>query len=347
MSGRLFVEARWRGQHGIGRFSAEVLSRLQADHGLLTGSRNPAGPADPLYLSWRLAKLRAAKQDLFFSPGFNAPFTARCRSLLTVHDLIHLDVGEERSAAKAAYYQYVVRPAVRRCGYALTVSRYSAARLAQWAGLPLERITVVGNGVSSAFTADGPRCERPRPYFLYVGNRKPHKNLGRLLEAFRHVDAEADLLLSGHMDEPLRRRLRHLGLEGRVYCADALEDEGLAKLYRGAAALVIPSLYEGFGMPALEAMACGCAVIAADATSLPEITGDAALLVDPRDIAALAAAMDGLLSDASQRALLSERGLARASEFSWERVVKRVDEAIGRASGHSERCAAGDFKDRA
>lgn len=326
---RLFVDGRWRGQHGIGRFATELIRRIARPHRLLRSGGNPASPLDPLRLSAELMQARASRRDLLFSPGFNAPLAGPCRALLTVHDLIHLHVPEERSALKSLYYERVVRPAIRRCGWALTVSAYSAAQLADWSGLPLERVAVLGNGVADAFSADGPRHMAPRPYFFYVGNRKPHKNVGRLLQAFAELRGEGvELMLSGHPEPDIQRQLHKLGLTGHVQFAGALDDLELAARYRAAVALVIPSLYEGFGMPALEAMACACPVIAANVTSLPEVVGEAALRVDPQDTGALVQAMRTLLLDTQQRARLSGQGLVQARHFTWDEVAQRLERVL-------------------
>ena len=171
------------------------------------------------------------------------------------------------------------------------------------------------------------------PFVLYAGNIKPHKNLERLIESFhmlrRHGFDEVKLLIIG--DEiskyaTLRRAVHRYKLHKHVRFFGFVSDQTLAALYRMAEVFVFPSLYEGFGLPPLEAMASGTPVITSNVSSLPEVVGDAALLIDPYEPGAIADAMHRVLSDATLRASLRERGLARVREFSWERSIGRLRE---------------------
>jgi glycosyltransferase involved in cell wall biosynthesis len=178
------------------------------------------------------------------------------------------------------------------------------------------------------------RYQLNAPFVLYAGNIKPHKNLERLIEAFhllRHEEhfKHVQLLIIG--DEiskyaSLRRAVHRHKLHKHVRFFGFVPDQTLAALYRLAAVFVFPSLYEGFGLPPLEAMASGTPVITSNVSSLPEVVGDAALMIDPHDPAAIADAMRRVLDDEGLRADLKKRGLARAREFSWERSIRRVRE---------------------
>lgn len=322
---RIF-DCRWLGCHGIGRFASELRSRLSGFAPLTLRGR-PQAPLDPWLLGHHLDQVRA---DFFFSPGFNAPARTCCPFAFCVHDLNHLAVRESSSAPKRLYYATVIRPAIRRAAVVCTVSEFSRSTISEWARVPPGRIVNVSNGVSAAFTPYGHAARFSRPYYLYVGNHKPHKNFERLLRAFAACGLQRDFLLisTGAPSLALQTVIAKLRLMATVRFTGCVTDEELAALYRGAAALVLPSLYEGFGLPVLEAMSCGTAVIASTAAALPEVAGDAALLVDPLSIDAIASALVRLASDDALREELRARGLKRATRFSWDRTARRVELAL-------------------
>ncbi len=250
----------------------------------------------------------------------------------TVHDLLPLLYPSEYPRQQYYFRHYV--PAVLRHSRAVIVISESTRRdVLRLYGLPPEKVHGVFSGYDARrFHPDGPAVPHAsgEPYALYVGNVLPHKNLGRLVEAFAAAAARGPgrLVLCGggrarHV-EPLRARIAALGLGGRVeWRAYATPDE-LPALYRGARMLLLPSLYEGFGLTALEAMACGTAVVASNTSSIPEVVGDAALLVDPLDTGALADAIARLFADDRLAKELGARGPARARLFSWERTGRAI-----------------------
>ncbi len=326
-------DARWIGRHGIGRFAREVLSRLPA-HRQLTGGPKPLSPADPIWLS--ICTL-AGPHAVFFSPGFNPPPLRRAPFVFTIHDLIHIESAEEASAAKRFYYEFVLKPACRRAHRILTVSEYSRSRIVKWSDVPEDLVVNVGNGVGAPFVVNGPRYSPGFSYVLYAGNARPHKNLPRLFAAFRHLARpELRLVLAGCSRSAVFPMLEHAGISDHVDVIPSPTDDELAALYRGASLAVVPSLSEGFGLTALEAMACGVPVVASKAASIPEVTGDAALLVNPLDPRGIAQAMDWLLTQPGVRQSIVARGIERAREFSWTRVADKVravlDDAIEKAT---------------
>lgn len=320
-------DSRWEGPHGIGRFSAELLRRLDGFQRVDLPGR-PSDAVDP----WRLgAYLRRLRPGMFFSPGYNAPIRADCPFFFCLHDLNHLNPGEPRSAAKRAYYRFIVRPAVSRARRVLTVSEFSRREICAWAATDPDRVVNVGNGVSETFRDQGTVFNAgDRPYFLHVGGCRPHKNLARVLLAWstRPALRECRLICLGEPTEAIRRSIVRLGLEGRVEFVGSVPDERLAELYRGAAGLIFVSLYEGFGLPIAEAMACGCPVVTSSVASMPEVAGGAAILADPRDVCAIAAQCERLAQDADLRKSLRARGIARARAFRWDDVAARVRQAI-------------------
>ncbi len=322
-------DSRWIGEHGIGRFAQEIRRRLPPVTHDITG-HDPVSAKGLLELELKAMLLGLAqKQQIFFSPSYTPPVTWRGPMVFTIHDLIHLDVVEEQSRFKTLYYRYVVRPAVLRAHRVLTVSEYSRQRILQWSGVAPEKVVVVGNGVDPAFSPDGPKYMPGFPYMFYVRNGKPHKNVARLLEAFAQMDVPGvRLLLSGKADNDIRHLALHLGIDDRVVFSGRIPEEDLPSYYRGAAVVTMPSLYEGFGLPALEGMACGVPVVVSNTTSLPEVVGDAGLLVDPCDPGSIAAGLTRALTDESLRSTLRERGLERAQLFNWDDVAARVRQEL-------------------
>jgi len=304
----IHYDPRWSGPHGIGRFSDEVTARLPGAQPLRIGARR-LSLLDPLATTIAVSGLRSG---VYFTPGFNPPLRSPVPFVFCIHDLIHLRFAGESSALRRAYYGLVVGPAARRAARVLTVSEYSRREILEWTGLSSERVEVVGNGVSSAFRPDGPRHQPGYPYFLHVGRRALHKNVDRLVAA--HAASRC-------------------GRDVRLLFTEQLDDAQLAAHYRGAVALVFPSLYEGFGLPVVEAMACGTPVLTSNLTALPETVGEGnALFVDPLSVEAITAGLDRLADDAALRADLRQRGLTRAAAFSWDRVAEKVGNAL-RAAG--------------
>lgn len=321
----ILADARWTGDHGIGRFSREVLSRLGAFAAV--GGRWPF--LNPLDSVWLSILARRRKPAVYFTPGFNPPLHAPCPVVFVIHDLIHLHLPAESSPAKRLYYKVVVKRAARRAAFVLTVSEFSKAEIVEWAGIPADQVRVVGNGVSEAFSTEGPRREAERPYLLFVGNRKPHKNLPRVLEALARSSLApgVDLYLSGDADRETLGQVERLRLGPFVRFTGSVTDAELAAFYRGALGLVAPSLYEGFGLPAIEAAACGCPVIASKGGAQAEVLGEAALLADAECVEEISAAMRSL-TDPVVRARLIALGCRRAALFSWDRTGAAVAAAL-------------------
>jgi glycosyltransferase involved in cell wall biosynthesis len=324
---KLFFDARWIGDHGIGRFAREVRARLP-DVCDLSAAASPSSPFDTAYLAMCLRALPS--NAFFYSPGYSAPLATRVPFVFTIHDLAHIDFPGSRTALKAFYYERIMKPACRRARAVLTVSEYSKARIRDWSGVNPARIINVGNGVARSFCTSGNTYAHPRPYVLCVGNRKPHKNELRMLRAFAAVAHRVphDLLFSGLRSGDLSHEIGALHLEDRVAFVGHVSDQQMACLYRGASALLFASLYEGFGLPVIEAMSCGTPVIVSNVCALPEVAADAALLVDPRSVEEIAAALARLLSDSSLSQTLIRRGVANARRYTWERTGSAVLQAI-------------------
>jgi glycosyltransferase involved in cell wall biosynthesis len=288
--------------------------------------------------------LRREKIDLFHAPHYVLPPLTPCRSVVTIHDCIHLRFPQYLPNRLAyAYAWSSMWMATHRANRVLTVSEASKRDILHYFHIPERKIEVIYNAIDDRLgeTPTPDEIERVReryqlnaPYVLYAGNIKPHKNLERLIEAFHTLRQDTDLahvklLIIG--DEiskyaTLRRAVHRYKLHKYVRFFGFVPDKTLAVLYRLARVFVFPSLYEGFGFPPLEAMASGAPVITSNVSSLPEVVGDAALLIDPLDSGAIAQAIRRVLLDSDLREDLRQRGLRRVKEFSWERSVRRVRE---------------------
>ena len=315
-------DSRWVGPHGIGRFAAEMQRRIEFTD-FVRGRITPSHPADTVVMSLRLL---GRPGRWLYSPGFNAPLFGLRRYVLTVHDLNHIDIPGQ-GLLKRLYYQLILKRACRRAARVLTVSEFSRSRIVDWAGVPEGQVVNVGNGVGAAFTRTGPHFNPGYRYFLCVSNRKPHKNEERMLRAFAEaaIDPAIRLLVSGQASGDQLRQIKQLGLGKRVVFMGSLADDELAARYRGAIGLLFVSLYEGFGLPIVEAMSCGTPVITSRVASMPEIAGDAALLVDPESVEGIALAIAEIADDRGGIATrLSRLGLERARRFDWEKVADAV-----------------------
>jgi glycosyltransferase involved in cell wall biosynthesis len=318
----IYYDPRWQGSNGIARFSSAVMARLSATALPITG--NPAGSLDCLKLSFAL--FRVPPGSVFFSPGYNSPLFSPVPFVLTVHDLNHIDRPENSSISKRLYYSLVLKSACHRAASVLTVSEFSRKRILEWSGLAAERVVNVGNGVDRDFGSSVEPHTPGYPYFLCVGNRKLHKNELRVIDAFHaaHLSPEVRLMFTGNATPEFIARIAGKDLTDRVVFAGAIPERRLPGYYAGALALVFPSLYEGFGLPVLEAMACGIPVITSNTTALPEVAGDAALLVDPESVEEIAAALKRVVNDSSLREELGRKGCQRAADFTWESTAAKI-----------------------
>ena len=368
---RVAIDARKLHDFGIGTYTRNLLRHLaridrdteyvllchQPDLGigaqLGTNFRTVLEPSpnysirEQIHLPWLLHRERP---DVFHAPHYVMPPAVSCRSLVTIHDCIHLAFPQYLpSRAAYVYARASMWSAAHRSRRILTVSEASKRDIIRFLNVPPEKIVVVYNAIDERFRVTPSeeaiarvreRYQLDHRFVLYVGNIKPHKNLVRLIEAFDRLRKcgfdELTLLIIG--DEisklpSLRRAVHSHKLHKHVRFLGHLPDDTLAILYRLAAVFVFPSLSEGFGLPPIEAMACGAPVVTSNVSSLPEVTGGAAVLVDPYDIESIADGIARVLSDPVLREELRVKGIARALEFSWERSVSRTREIYQEVAG--------------
>jgi glycosyltransferase involved in cell wall biosynthesis len=282
-----------------------------------------------------LAEARAA---LFHSPYIALPLLARVPLVMTIHDLIveHFPEYMPRPWLRRSYRALTRLSAWRAAGI-LTVSEFTRRDIEAHYRVNRAKVSVTGDGVDSTFrrVADPTllatvrnRYRLPQRFVLSVGVGRPHKNLEALVDAFALLDKSLApaLVMAGESDprfqDRVAARVAAHGLADRVVRPGPIREADLPAVYSLAEVLVFPSLVEGFGLPALEAMACGTPVLASTAASIPEVVGDAALTFDPRDSAKLAALLEQVLQDSALRADLARLGCARARNFSWDRVAR-------------------------
>ena len=322
----IYADQRWIGHHGIGRFARHVLAGLE--YRPIPLSSNPAGPLDSWYLARALNDL--GPSDLFFSPSYNTPFFCRSPFVFTIHDLSHIYCSEIGSPAKRLYYATIMKRACRHAARILTVSEFTRTQIIDWSGEPPKKILNVGCGIDPAYEPKGDSFGLRFPYFLSVSNRRRHKNEFRVVEAFAKasLDPRMHLVFTGRPAADIVRCIEAHKLRSRVDFVGVVPEARLPSLYRGAEALIFPSLFEGFGLPILEAMACGIPVVTSNTTAMPEVAAEAALFVDPTSVEQIAKAMQRIVSDAPLRQQLREKGWTRAAQFSWASTVSKVREVL-------------------
>jgi glycosyltransferase involved in cell wall biosynthesis len=296
---------------------------------------------------WRIPlALRRERVTLFHAPHYVLPPLVPCRSVVTIHDCIHLMFPQYLPNRFAfGYARASIASASRRATRVLTVSESSKRDILRFVNLPPEKIDVIYNAYDERFTVEPleedvirvrDRYQLHDEFVLYAGNVKPHKNLERLIDAFhlvrkRGLDHLKLVMIGDEISKyaALRRAVHQHQLHKYVRFLGYMPEETLAVMYRLAGVFVFPSLYEGFGLPPLEAMVSGTPVVTSNVSSLPEVAGDAAVLVDPYDPASIADGIYKVLTDAHLRRDLRRKGLARASQFSWDESVRRVRAIYG------------------
>jgi len=333
--------------HGIARYALELARRLpvlapdwsfvgltgprgiDADLGPLRPSipliRSMAGFLSPFEQPALLASLIGLRCDIFHATSFSLPALWPGRLVATLHDANHLALPENYGPGRVAYYRLIVGPRARFAAALITGSEFSREELARHLGLNPFRLQIIHPGVDERFRmpleseVQGFRKRRslPQRYFAAVGNSKPHKNLTLLAQLAPELPYPIALAAGRGIKEQLRFPASAIELP-------SISEDEMPLFYAGAGALLLPSKYEGFGFPALEAMACGCPVIAAGAGSLPELIGEAGLLLPPDDIRPWREAALRVIRDETLRRQLVEKGRERAQRYTWEECARQT-----------------------
>jgi glycosyltransferase involved in cell wall biosynthesis len=287
--------------------------------------------------------VRQAGVDLIHGMAFVGPLIGASPSVVTVHDLSFVHYPESFRALNRFYLRLFTRLSVRRARRVIAVSESTKRDLVQCYDLSPAKVDVVHNGVDDVYRSlpaskvAGFRAEQGLPdrFILFVGTLEPRKNVARLIEAYARLPGTRPPLMlvggKGWLYDGIIARIEALNLTDEVHFVGYVPAQDLPFWYNAAELFVYPSLYEGFGLPPLEAMACGTPVVASTASSLPEVVSQAGLLVDPMNTEALTAAMEQVLADPDMQKKMRATGLARAEKFSWHRAAQRTVDSYRRA----------------
>jgi len=344
--------------HGISRYALNLIKELKAidkenPYLLLVNDdylRNFISDAENFRLKIVSAKLytvleqmvipvilKRERIDLFHSLSYSAPIFQPCPTVMTIHDLIPWIFHEDYPFIHKLYYRLIVKGAAIKAAKIITVSNSSKEDLVKYFDIPENKIVVIYNGVDEIYGPQKDLSVRKkvkrqfcieRDFILYLGNPKPHKNAERAIKSFLRLKQEKNPPVQLVMVGLGKQFISSLGvcknLSKNILFFEGVSDEELVLLYNAANLLVFPSLYEGFGFPPLEAMACGTPVITSNTSSIPELVGDAAIKVNPYSVEGLYTAMYNMLTDKKMQSELIKKGLEQVKQFSWEETARHT-----------------------
>lgn len=320
----ILADRRWPAETGIGKVQAELEARLPQNMNIvdLHVKGRIGSPLSPLAISRSIH--RYGGEGVFFSAGFVPPLFSRLPSVVIVHDLTH---RRFYGAAKRAYYDLVYKPLYRRCSAVICVSEFTRQEFLDWSGMPEEKVHLVYNGCEACFTEAGERHTPGYDYVFYGGNHRSYKNLDRLIRAYAASSLPSrgiKLVFTGNQNDDLTALASRLAVGGHLVFTGRLPAEEIPSFYRGALAVAYVSLFEGFGLPIIEAYACGVPVLTSNLTAMPEVAGDGALLVNPESLEEIRLGLDRITSDEALRKELVDGGRKRLSDFNWDKSAERV-----------------------
>ncbi|WP_349040183.1 glycosyltransferase family 1 protein [Agrobacterium sp. SORGH_AS 787] len=318
----IFADRRWPNETGIGIVMRELEDRMPTNMKAvdLEVKGSIGSPFSPFAISRSL--LGRGSKGVFFSAGFVPPLFCQLPSFVIVHDLTHRRFYGE---AKRIYYDHIYKRLYRRSSGIACVSEFVRSEFLEWSGIAAEKVHLVYNGVSARFTEYGERHAPGYEYVFYSGNHRNYKNLDRLVRAYAASSLpsrEIRLVLTGEHNHDLSRRAMEYGIGDKVVFTGIIPVEEMPAYYRGARAVTYMSSFEGFGLPTLEAFACGTPVITSNISSMPEVAGGAALLVDPYSVEKMAQGLDAITTNEELRHNLIAQGRKRKSDFDWDISAK-------------------------
>ncbi len=360
---KIFIDARMINKAGIGRYLREILSNIAiikkdisfyfngdpaeigeyvSNNKVFDGRNHINGYNVPIYslkepMAGSVLNYRNRNSmDLFFFPHYNAPFYMPENSVITIHDLIHFKFPQYFGKLKVNLAKIILRNGVKKAKKIIVDSGSTAKDLVAMFPAIREKIKVIHIGISSGFKVidkkkvdNFKRKKKLDRYILYIGNKKAHKNLGGLVEAFLDAkrsfkDLKLVIIGKRFKDVDIKAMLKYKADAADIIELENIGDNEIIYYYNAASAFVFPSFYEGFGLPPLEAMACGCPVIASNASSLPEICGDGAYYVDPDSTTSIARGICEVLGDEDLQKSLIAKGHKRAGLFKWEEAARKT-----------------------
>lgn len=372
---RIAIDARMispGSMHGIARYAFELLGYMRkatSDEFFIIV--NPSSPLEQLswpshmhlttvhgsWMSlsqqWELPRLlRSIKADLFHATSFMAPLACPCRLVMTIHDLNHMVLPQFYTPFHQFYYQIFVRSCIRRSDYILTVSNFSKDEIVRNLAIAPEKVFVTYNGVADTYRpiTDPEKLayirdlyELPERFILCVSNNKPHKNVHQLVRAYCHSNIEMPLVLACPVDQAIIRIAESYNKKHLIYFSKFIDEEHLPSVYSMTHLFVYPSIYEGFGLPPLEALSCGAPLVVARSSSLPEVVGDNAIFTNPFDYQDIARSLELGVRDEPLRQKLRALGVQHAKRFSWQAMADETMEIYRKCevvAGSTERKTA-------
>lgn len=269
---------------------------------------------------------------IFHSPSFVASPFIKKKMIMTIHDLNHIRYPEFYTPFHKYYYKYIVKTSANKCKKLLTVSEFSKQELVEWLNCSEEKVSVTYNGIDEAFKEETDneklnnireKYDLPDKFILYIGNQKPHKNVITLIRSMSLVDdKDIKLVMNGKLSDECYKECEKLNIKDRVKCIGFVDDKDLPVLYSLAKVFVFPSLYEGFGLPPLEAMACGCPTIVSNAASLPEVVKDGALIFNVLDYKDLSDKIKSL--EYIDAYTLKEKAIKISKRYNWSKCYNKT-----------------------
>lgn len=342
MQSRIFVNGRCMRPNiiGINRYMIEITKRLKGKlHLLIPDGVMRVGHAIP----WEQCFLpfHLTGGDLLWSPANTGPLVVK-NQVITIHDIIPLDSQGWFTKNYSNYYTFLLPRLAKIVRKIITVSFFSKERILTCLGIDESKVITIHSGVGEQFRPVSNemihsvcmRYDINNPYLLTVSTFEPRKNLGRLFEAWKMISKSSidiDLIVVG-IPANSARNLGYSKIPENVKIIGYVDDHDLPALYSGSISFIFPSIYEGFGLPILEAMACGTPVITSNTTSIPEIAGNAAMLVDPLNVDEIAEAIQEVIINDQLRDTLRQKGVQHASQFTWEKTSQQVWELLNQVS---------------
>ncbi|HBS5214977.1 TPA: glycosyltransferase family 4 protein [Klebsiella pneumoniae] len=322
MNKKIYIDPRWEKAGGIGTFYKNINNINQYEHIDIKGQ--PFNATDCWHSTKAIFKIN---DGVIFFPGYIPPLYSKKPFVFTIHDLNHLDRNENSSISKKIFYNTVIKNGCSRANYIFTVSDFSKTRIIEWSGVDENKVINVGNGVSPAFSPNGEKVDFDFKFLLCVSNRKGHKNeLGTLLGFQKaKIDPTIKIVFTGEPNTFIKSKIADLNLQDRVVFTGYLPEDYLPKLYRTAIGVVFVSFYEGFGLPVVEAQASGIPVVTSYGSSLEEIGGGAAYLVDPNSVDEISKGISEICNNSILRERLIPEGIINSKRFDWNKTARQVD----------------------
>lgn len=271
-------------------------------------------------------------EAIFHSPTFSNSPLISTKMIMTIHDLNHLELPQFYTRFHRYYYELIVKPSARKCSKILTVSNFSKTKILEWLKCDPSKIEVIYNGINTAFKPiNDPNMFEvvrkkyllPEKFILYIGNLKPHKNVPTLIHSMKYVHG-VKLILNGKETQELKELIEKLNVREKISFIGYVDDDDIKYLYNMAQVFVFPSLYEGFGLPPLEAMACGCPTIISDAECLRELVKDNDFVFERKNYKQLSEKINMLIEDKKLRKKFIDKGLQYANSYKWSKCINKT-----------------------